>query len=264
MIDTHCHLTDPRLGEQLENVLERALKAGVQGAITVSTSASDVPLAQALAEANPRIWFTTGIHPLSADENPQWEIIQNAASHPRCVAWGELGLDGHYPNPSLDTQRTILEAHLEVIGEFEANGGKQLPIIVHCRDMHVELIEIFRASGIDGNRFVFHCFNASPVEARMILDLGSWISFTGIVTFATAPEVAEAAKLIPADRIMVETDAPYLSPEPLRKVRPCEPAFVVHTAERLAALRGVDTQKFAAQLDANAARFFDIEIPQCA
>ncbi|MHC4991728.1 MAG: TatD family hydrolase, partial [Planctomycetota bacterium] len=134
------------------------------------------------------------------------------------------------------------------------------PIVVHCRDAIDDLLRVFGDAPFDHDRYVFHCFTGGPDDARKVLDFGAWISFTGVVTFANAPEVGEAAKLVPADRIMVETDAPYLSPEPVRKERPNEPKHVVHTARFLAQLRGVDPDEFEQQLDANAERFFGLDL----
>ncbi|MHC4767521.1 MAG: TatD family hydrolase, partial [Planctomycetota bacterium] len=169
--------------------------------------------------------------------------------------------DNHYDEPPREAQRTLLEEQLEVI-ESVTNSGSVAPkpIVVHCRDAIDDLLEVFRAAPFDPGRYVFHCFTGGPDDARKVLDFGAWISFTGVVTFANAPEVGEAAKLVPADRIMVETDAPYLSPEPVRKVRPNEPRHVVHVASFLARLRGVDPDEFEQQLDANAERFYGLQL----
>jgi TatD DNase family protein len=176
------------------------------------------------------------------------------------VAWGELGLDNHYDDPPRPAQRALLDEQLEMIetvGKSDAPGPRA--IVVHCRDAVDDLLEVFGAAPFDPGRYVFHCFTGGPDDARKVLDFGAWISFTGVVTFRNAPEVAEAATLVPADRIMVETDAPYLSPEPVRKVRPNEPKHVVHVARFLAKIRGVDADEFEQQLDANAERFFGLQ-----
>jgi len=134
------------------------------------------------------------------------------------------------------------------------------PIIVHCRDSFDELIAIFSKAPFDPARYVFHCFTGTPEDARHVLEFGAWISFTGVVTFKNAHEVAEAARLVPDDRIMVETDAPFLTPEPLRKIRPNEPQYVIHTAAYLAQLRGCSERDFEQLTDANAERFFGIKL----
>ncbi|MHC4909238.1 MAG: TatD family hydrolase [Planctomycetota bacterium] len=260
MIDTHCHLTfdtyDGRVGE----ILDRAAAAGVQGAISVGTTSAESRKALGLAETFDNVWCSAGVHPLYADQPIDWDELRTVAHHARCVAWGELGLDNHYDKPPRDVQDAVLDAHLRVI-EDERDAGLSRPIIVHCREAFDELLDAFARTDLPPERFVFHCFTSGPEDARKILDFGAWISFTGVVTFKNAPEVAEAALLVPDDRIMVETDSPFLSPEPVRTMRPNEPCNVAHTARFLAGQRRVEPEAFGALLDANAARFFDIEVP---
>jgi TatD DNase family protein len=277
MIDTHCHLTFEPLHVRLEQVLADACAAGVRGVITVSTSAANAVESRAIVDRfasapaaggarHPAVWFTAGVHPLYADQPLDWPTMKGAASHPRCVAWGELGLDHHYADPPRALQLRVLEEQLAFIESCHGDGLRK-PIIVHCREAFRELLEVFRSAGarsrsaFDPSRFVFHCFTGGPDDARAVLDFGAWISFTGIVTFANAPEVAAAARLVPLDRMMVETDAPFLTPEPHRKVRPNEPKFVVHVARFLAQLRGKNPIELERQLDANAERFFGIRLP---
>jgi TatD DNase family protein len=188
--------------------------------------------------------------------------MRDAASSPKCVAWGELGLDNHYREPARQTQRSVLEEQLAMIDAWsrEDPAAFSKPIVLHCREAFDDLIAILRATRFDPSRMVFHCFTGTADDARKVLDFGAWISFTGIVTFHNATGVAEAARLVPADRIMVETDSPFLTPEPHRKVRPNEPRYVPHVARRLAELRGVDERTMEAQLDANAERFFSIKL----
>jgi TatD DNase family protein len=173
------------------------------------------------------------------------------------VAWGELGLDNHYAEPSVDLQVRILEEQLTRIAAWHSEGLVK-PIVIHCRRAVPQLLPILRATGLPADRFVFHCFTETPDDARAVLDFGAWISFTGVVTFRSAPEVAAAAKLVPSDRIMCETDAPFLSPEPMRGARPCVPAYVMHTGLFLAALRGTSFDNFERTVDANARRFFNL------
>jgi TatD DNase family protein len=262
VIDTHCHLTFGAFAGRVEEVLFAAKVDGVRGVITVGTTPGDCLAAQDLASRYDNVWCTAGIHPLSAADPRDWSMVRKVAGHPRCVAWGELGLDNHYDDPPQPAQRALLDEQLEVI---EAVSKSTAPgpqaIVVHCRDAIDDLLEVFGAAPIDPGRYVFHCFTGGGHDARKVLDFGAWISFTGVVTFSNAPEVAEAAKIVPADRIMVETDAPYLSPEPVRKIRPNEPKHVVHVARFLAALRGVDPDEFEQQLDANAQRCYGLELP---
>jgi TatD DNase family protein len=152
----------------------------------------------------------------------------------------------------------VLAAQLEHLQRWQ-NEGLIKPIVIHCREAYDDLLAVLRNAPFERSRYVFHCFTGGPEDARKVLDFGAWISFTGVVTFQNAPEVAAAARLVPADRIMVETDSPFLTPEPVRKLRPNEPRHVVHIAHRLAELRGVDPRDFEAQLDANTKRFFGIE-----
>lgn len=257
MIDTHCHLLYDGLREHLPAVLARARSAGVSGFITIGTTTADSLSGTRLAEGHPDVWCTAGIHPLHAADPISWEELRAAASHPRCVAWGEMGLDRHYPEPPQELQREVLHQQLERIRAWRAEGLDK-PVVIHCRRAVAELLPILRASGLPAERFVFHCFTETPAEARAVLDFGAWISFTGVVTFRSAPDVAEAARLVPADRIMCETDAPFLSPEPVRGARPCEPAYVMHTGRFVAALRNVPFPEFERTIDANARRFFGL------
>lgn len=262
MFDTHCHLTFPQFDGRVDALLNEMRAAGVRGCISVATTSADAQKALALAREYENVWCTAGVHPLYADEPPDssrdWNVLRAVANDPKCVAWGELGLDNHYKEPARETQVKLLEAELAFLRSCDGEGLHK-PIIVHCRDAFDDLLPVFRASGFPADRFVFHCFTGTPDDARKALDFGAMISFTGIVTFSNAKEIAAAAKLVPDDRIMVETDAPYLSPEPVRTVRPNVPAHVAHTAQFLARLRGVDFEIFENTVDGNAQRFFGIE-----
>lgn len=258
MIDTHCHLTFPDFAGRHDEILDRAAGAGVVGAITISTSSADCGLALAIAESDPRVWCTSGVHPLYTDRGePDWDELERVARHPRCVAWGELGLDNHYDRPARDLQRRVLADQLARIEACRA-AGLDMPVVVHCRKAVGDLLPILRASTIPPDRFVFHCFTEPPDDARLVLDFGAMISFTGVATYRNAAEVLESARLVPLDRIMIETDAPYLSPEPVRGVRPCEPAFAAHTARFIAGARGEAWETFHDAIDRNTERFFRI------
>lgn len=261
MIDTHCHLTFDQLADRVDDVLAAARASGVRGVITVSTTSEHCGAGLDLAHRHADVWCTAGVHPLYAAKPRDWDEIRRVAEDPRCVAWGELGLDNHYDDPPRRLQDEVLAEQIALI-ETAADDGLEMPVVVHCREAFDELLSIFRVSRLDPARFVFHCFTGSLAEARAVLDFGAWISFTGIVTFGSAGEVAEAARLVPADRIMVETDAPFLTPAPHRKVWPNEPKYVVHTARFVADLRGVDPVEFERQLDANAERFFGVKLPE--
>ena len=257
MIDTHCHLTNPQLVHRVDEVIENANKVGVHTIITVATDGDDALVARQIAETNKNVFFSSGIHPLHADGQWKWEYISQAAKDEKCVAWGELGLDRHYSEPDFALQEKLLEEHLAVI-ENETTDTR--PIIVHCRKAVSDLLPRFESSALHANRFVFHCFTEGEDDARKILDFGAMISFTGVVTYKNATEVVAAARLVPLDRIMVETDAPYLSPEPVRKTRPNEPKHVVHTASHLAAIFNLSVSEFERQTDQNAIKFFRLPI----
>lgn len=239
-------------------MLSEAASAGVAGAITIATSSHDAEAGMMLAEAHENVWFSVGVHPLYADQTPHdWALLKRLAGHEKCVAWGELGLDNHHAKPTRDIQDRVLADELAFI-ESCLEDRIDLPVVVHCREAFDELIPILRATKLDPARFVFHCFTGGPDEARLVLDFGAMISFTGVVTYRNARQVAEAAKLVPADRLMVETDAPFLTPEPHRGRWPCTPAHVRHTAEFLAALRKTPMSELCRQLDENTERFFGI------
>lgn len=269
MIDTHCHLTFPELASRVPEVLEEGRRHGVTGCVTISTTTRDAAEALAVARAHEGVWCSAGVHPLYADQGPHdWALLGQVAADPRCVAWGELGLDRHYPDPPEALQRAVLDEQLSFIastharwrdtGGSESAGRLSLPIVVHCREAFAELVPVLRRSGLDAARMVFHCFTGDAADARLVLDLGAMISFTGVVTYRNAQAVREAARLVPIDRIMVETDAPFLSPEPKRGVRPCEPWMVSLTARRLAELRNEPWDDFHSAINQNTRRFFGI------
>ncbi len=276
VIDTHCHLTFPVFsGPQADRGVERELAdaaaAGVSGVITIATTTQDCVRCLEIARRHERVWCTAGIHPLYSHRGPHvWDHLRDVIEDAKCVAWGELGLDNHYPDPPRDVQRAVLEEQLQFMracrearlhrraDEREVKSTDK-PVVIHCREAFADLIPILRTSGIEPGRFVFHCFTGTPADMRMVLDFGAMVSFTGVVTYRNAPEVREAAKLVPDDRIMVETDAPFLSPEPVRRERPCRPAMVRHTAEALAALRGVSFEAFHERINANTRAFFGID-----
>lgn len=256
MIDTHCHLTFAKLRQRVDEVLRDAKAAGVDRMICVGITETDIAAARGLAEEHDGVFYTTGIHPHYAAEQTAGAVASmiEQGGHGKCVAYGEMGLDYHYDDPPREVQHEALAAQLAAVG----SAGEALPIVIHCRKAVDDVLAKIRESGLSEGRFVFHCFTETSAECVKVLDAGCMVSFTGIVTYKNAPEVRAAAKLVPWDRIMVETDAPYLSPEPHRKVRPNEPKFVVDTARFLAELRGVPFEEFVGQTDENAERFFGL------
>lgn len=260
MIDTHCHLSFSVYEGRVEEEIAELRRAGVAQVISISTTSADALRARAIAAQHDEVFHSSGVHPLYSHEPVNWGDLRDAAASPRCVAWGELGLDRHHRTPPLELQKEVLFEQLDRIRRW-AGDGLSLPIVIHCREAFDDLLPILAESGLPPDRMVFHCFTGTPDEARRVLDFGSMMSFTGVVTYANAPLVAESAKLVPSDRLMVETDAPFLSPEPHRGVFPNRPAYVVHVAETLARLRGDSLASLDARLDANARRFFGLPAP---
>ncbi len=256
LTDTHCHLTYDGLHERVPAVIAEALAAGVGRLVTVGTSVEDSRQGQALAAAHAEVYFSAGLHPLNATggENKA-ELLADLrvlAKDPKCVALGEMGLDKHHSEPPLPVQQASFEWQLELAGET----GK--PVIIHNRKATQETLAILRQSGLPGDRFVFHCFTGGVAEVEAILAFGAWVGFTGAVTFKNGKEIAEAFDKVPMGRVLVETDAPYLTPEPHRGVRPNAPRFVAEVADFLRRRRGLSMAEFAAQTSANAARFYRI------
>ncbi len=262
VIDTHCHLTFPDYAGRIDQVLDEASALGVTGAISIATTTKDSHDTLRIAREHEHVWCTAGVHPLYADQGPHdWSVLREHAQDPKCVAFGELGLDNHYDDPPKSVQRSVLSEQLAVI-ESCWDDGLKLPIVIHCRKAFEDLIPILKSTTLDADRFVFHCFTGTPDDIRMVLDFGASVSFTGVVTYSNAKEVAQAAELVPSDRIMVETDAPFLSPDPMRGKRPCLPGYARYTAEFLAKIRGVPFAEFHAQIDDNTERFFGIRAPK--
>lgn len=247
LIDSHCHLNYKGLVEEQQAVLERARAAGVGAMLNISTRASEWDDVIGLAEREPDVWASIGIHPHEADVHPDVEartLIERAA-HPRVVGVGESGLDFYYDHSDRDRQRESFRSHIAAARETG------LPIIVHTRDAEDDTHRILEEEmGRGAYRGVIHCFTASADFARKALDLGFYISLSGIVTFKNARDLQATAKDIPQDRLLIETDAPFLAPVPHRG-KPCEPAFVADTARFLANLRGETVEALAEYTSAN-------------
>jgi TatD DNase family protein len=246
LVDSHCHLNYPGVVEDVPGVLARARAAGVGGFLGISTRRNEWDAVIAQADAEPDIWATVGIHPHEADHHPDTDTrtLVDAAAHPRVIGIGETGLDYYYDKSDRDRQKASFAAH---IAAARATG---LPLIVHTRDAEADTLALLGAPGEGVLRGVIHCFTASQEFADAALALGFYISISGIVTFKNARALQATAATIPAGRLLVETDSPFLSPVPMRG-RPCEPAFVAHTARFLAGLRGDDFEDFSGTTTSN-------------
>ena len=259
LVDSHCHLDFPDFADELEDVIGRAGAAGVGMLVTISTRLSTFDRVRAIAERYDNVFCTVGVHPHEADEEGQDapDRLVELAAHPKVVGIGETGLDYYYDNSARDAQRRSFRAHLA------AARITGLPVVVHTRDADDDMAAMLtEAAGAEegsergGVRGVLHCFSSSRALADTAVGLGFYISLSGIVTFKNATDLRDTVAAVPEDRILVETDAPYLAPVPMRGKRN-EPAFVVHTAETVAALKGMGTTEFAARSTANFFALFD-------
>ena len=252
LIDSHCHLNYDGLAERQQEVLENAREHGVTGFLNISTRQREWRDIVALAEQEPDVWASVGVHPHEADAHPDLgaTALVEASSHPRVIAIGECGLDYYYDKSHRDAQRERFQAHIDAARETG------LPLVIHTRDAEADTADILssavREGGVTG---VLHCFTGSAELARKGLDLGFYVSLSGIVTFKNAQDLQDTAKWLPADQMLVETDAPFLAPVPHRG-RKCEPAFVADTAIFVAGLRGEDPEQLAETTTANFFRLF--------
>lgn len=247
LIDSHCHLQYKGVVEDQQGVLERARAAGVQGFLNISTKQSEWDQVIATADREPDVWASVGIHPHEADAHADLgaDALREASAHPKVIAIGETGLDYYYDKSDREVQKALFRMHIGIARETG------LPIIIHTRDAEDDTASIL-AEEMEKGAFpaLIHCFTASSGFGRKVLDLGLTISLSGIVTFKNAKELQEIAAEIPEDRLLVETDSPFLAPIPHRG-RPCEPAFVRSTAEFVANLRGESLETLAANTTRN-------------
>lgn len=250
-VDSHCHLNYAGLAERQQEVLDAARAAGVSAMLNISTRAAEWDAVLATAEREPDVWASIGIHPHDADTHEDIEtgLLVEKAAHPRIIGIGETGLDFYYDKSDRDRQRASFRRHIAAARETG------LPLIVHSREAEADTIAIMgEEMGKGPFTAVIHCFTGSSGLARAMLDLGISISLSGIVTFKNAGDLRETAHLIPRDRLLIETDSPFLAPVPHRG-RPCEPAFVADTARFLARELDWDIEDFAAATTDN---FFNL------
>ncbi|HEV2866333.1 MAG TPA: TatD family hydrolase [Allosphingosinicella sp.] len=251
-VDSHCHLNYQGLVEDQPAVLERARAAGVELMLNISTRASEWDAVIGTAEREADVMASVGIHPHEADQHPEVDTasLVAKAAHPKVVGIGETGLDYYYDHSDRDHQRRSFRAHIAAARET------QLPLIVHTRDAEEDSFQIL-AEEMGKGRFpaLIHCFTGTRAFAEQVLELGLYVSISGIVTFKNARDLQEAAKAIPLDRLLIETDSPFLAPVPHRG-KTCEPAFVADTARFLAQLRDEPLERLAEATGANFRRLF--------
>ena len=250
--DSHCHLDFPDFDAERDQVIERALEAGVTRMVTICTKLRLEPQVRAIAEKYPPVFYAAGTHPMSAADEPlaSVEELVKLAAHPKFVGIGETGLDYHYTADSKDIQLVSLRIHIE------AARQTGLPLIIHARAADDDMAHILAEEYANGAyTCVMHCFSSGAALARAALDLGFYLSMSGIAAFPKSQELRDIFAAAPVERILVETDAPYLAPPPYRGKRN-EPAFTVHTAQVGAEVFGLDWPDFAAQTQANFDRLF--------
>ncbi|MEX2642407.1 MAG: TatD family hydrolase [Acetobacterales bacterium] len=252
LVDSHCHLDYPELSGDLGGVVSRARAADVGAMVTICTRPSELDRVLALTEGQPGIFCANGVHPHHAADEPEYAVgdLVRMADHPRIVGMGETGLDYHYDNSPRDVQQRSFRTH---IAAARATG---LPLIVHTRDADPDTIAILSDEAASGSfPGLIHCFSTSRELAEKAVELGLYISLSGLITFKKLEDLRGIVRDLPLDRLLVETDAPYLAPEPKRG-RPNEPSYVAYTAARLADIRGVSVERIAEATTENFRRLF--------
>ena len=252
LVDSHCHLDFPDFDGEHSALIARARAAGVTRMVTICTRMRNEPAVRALAETHPEVYYAAGTHPMYAADEPMVSVAELVAlaAHPKFVGIGETGLDYHYTADSAAQQAESLRIHLE------AARQTGLPLIIHSRDADADMASILtREHAAGAFSCVMHCYTSGPELARTALDLGFYLSMSGIAAFPRSTEIREIFAAAPRDRILVETDAPYLAPPPHRGRRN-EPAFVAHTARAGAKALGIEPAEFAALTTANFNRLF--------
>ncbi len=252
LVDHHCHLDFPQLHDRLDDVLARARNAGVGLMVTISTKIREFDKLRTIVEAHPQIYCSVGTHPHYADTELDITVpeIIRLSAHPKVVAIGEAGLDYHYDNSPRDAQEEGFRNHIAAARETG------LPLVIHARDADEDTAAILEDEMAKGPfTAVLHCFTAGRDLAERGLAIGLYVSFSGVITFRNSRDLRDIARDVPADRLLVETDAPYLAPVPFRG-KPNEPAYVAHTAKALAEVKGVTPEKLAAQTTENFFRLY--------
>lgn len=259
-VDSHCHIDGEAFDADRDEIVERAKNAGVKFMLTVGTGNphnGEIERAVRVAAKYENVFASVGVHPHDArlyDEKAEKHLIELVKMSERVVAWGEIGLDFYYDHSPRDVQTEVFKRQIRVAKDLN------LPVIIHSRDANDETVEILReeCSGEDFRGGVMHCFGGTAEMARDLLEIGFLISFAGNVTFKKADNLREAARVVPLEKLLIETDCPFLTPVPFRGKRN-EPAYVIHTAEFLADFYGVELKKLAEQTTSNFTEFFGIK-----
>ncbi len=251
LYDTHAHLDDEQFDDDRESIIEKIKTSGVGLVNNIGANMESSRTGIALAEKYDFIYATVGVHPSDTKDMTDSDLneLRNLATHKKVVAIGEIGLDYHYDDTDPQTQKKWFAAQLELAKELD------LPVVIHDRESSGDCIEILKKSGV--SKAVIHCFSGSAETARQIIDMGFYISFTGVLTFKNARRAIEALKVIPLDRVFVETDSPYMAPEPHRGKRN-DSSYVIHVAEKLAEIKEVSLEDAIKITTQNAIDFFGI------
>lgn len=250
-IDSHSHIDSEPFISDIEGVLGRMKEADVRGTLVAGCSLHETERTLAFAQSHENVWASVGVHPSTEDDPHEVSVEELVflSAHPKVVAIGECGLDYFYNKEPLDWQRERFAKHIEAAKEAK------LPLIIHSRDAAEDTIRILKEGGAGECGFVLHCFTGDENMARQALDLGGYLSFSGIVTFKNAKNIQEVASWVPSDRYFIETDSPYLAPIPYRGKRN-EPSYVVEVAKKLSQLRSVPLEQIGAESTENFFRFF--------
>lgn len=254
LIDSHAHLTFKELEGSLDSVLQRNTVAGVTQCITIGTDAEQNKKVIEIIDKHQNLFGAVGIHPHYASDVSQADIdeVRAFAKHKKIVAIGETGLDFHYNLSKPDAQKDLFKALLAIAAE------SKLPVIVHSRDAFNETLESIDKFADKNTSIVFHCWGGTPAQTQIVLDKGFYISFTGVVTFKNAAQARDAAKIVPLEKMMIETDCPYMSPEPFRKQKVNEPSLLIHTAQKIAELKQISLEDFADAVTKTTKQFFNL------
>lgn len=250
IFDSHAHYDDERFSEDVYDLLDTLPEKGVSGVISCGVNVESTRFAQALAQKYDYIYAAAGFHPLNLEDVPEnaESVLRELLKDPKTVAVGEIGLDYHYEKESRTEQLALFEMQLRLAKELD------LPVIVHDREAHDDTLRLLKEIQPTG---VVHCFSGSVEMAKEILKLGMYIGLGGAVTFKNAVKPVEVAAMVPAERLLLETDAPYMTPVPFRGKR-CDSSLIAYTAARIAEIRGVDTQALCVQTEVNTRRLFGI------